>query len=283
MLKQNGTILAQYPFRLRGGGTAAGSRAVWGRTERINQHVTDAINNTRAAVPNGHLAPSAWILPQVSGGLSSYGETDGQGSLSASILAVKLAEAGLTGSGDMTAVGSLIIQLLANLSGSGQVSAADLKAFLQMAASLTGSGNVTPAALTALGALVAALLGDGTAATSILTGRGALAADIVVTGTGLTTSNVGQAVWSAIAAANNTAGSMGEKLNDAGSAANPWTEVIESGFTAAEVLRILMAVAAGDATGMDGSAVFKSIDGTKDRVTATISGDDRTVTDRDAS
>jgi len=283
VLKQNGTINSQYPFRLTGGGTVSGSRAMWGRTERINQHVTDAISNTRAAVPNGHLAPSAWILPQVSGGLSTTNEASGSGELSASILAVKLAEAGLTGSGDMSAVGSLIVQLLADLAGSGEISAADLKAFLQMVASLSGSGSAASSTLTGIGALVAALLGDGTAATSILTGRGAMAADIVVTGTGLTTSNVGQAVWSAIAAANNSTGTMGEKLNDAGSAANPWTEVIESGFTAAEVLRILMAVAAGDATGMDGSAVFKSIDGTKDRVTATISGDDRTVTDRDAS
>lgn len=256
MLKQNGTILAQHPFRFLGGGTAAGSRTVWGRADRVNFNAGQGITDNRAAVPNGHLSPSAWVLPQVSGGMSSKNEASGTGEISCSILAVKLAEAGLTGSGDASAIGGLIVQLLADLLGSGEITEADLKAFLQMAADLTGSGSATPSTLTALGALTAALLGDGTAATSILSGRGAMAADLIVTGTGLTTSNVGQAVWSAI---------------------------IESGFTASEILKILTAVAAGDATGMDGSAVFKSIDGTKDRVTATISGDDRTVTDRDAS
>lgn len=217
MLKQNGTILAQYPFRLLGGGIAAGSRAVWGRADRINTYASEGIESNIAAVPNGHLAPSAWLLPQSPGGLSSYSEVTGSGVATSSILAVKLAEAGLTGSGDLTAVGELIVSLLADMVGSGDITDADIKAFLQLAALLSGSGEVSDPTLTGLGALVAALLGDGTAADSILTGRGAMAADIVVTGTGLTTANVGQAVWSALAAANNDAGTMGNKLNSAAS------------------------------------------------------------------
>jgi hypothetical protein len=117
-----------------------------------------------------------------------------------------------------------------------------------------------------------------------LTGTGALDADIVVTGTGLTTANVGEAVWSAIAALNNTTGTMGEKLNDAGSAANPWTEVIESGYTAAEILRLIAAVVQGDATGLeDASVTFKSIDGTTNRITATQASGTRTITGRTAT
>jgi hypothetical protein len=98
----------------------------------------------------------------------------------------------------------------------------------------------------------------------------------VVTGTGLSTANVGQAVWAAIAASNNNAGSMGEKLNDAGSAANPWTEVIESGYTAAEILRVLAAVAAGKKTATGATVTFRDLGDTKARVTGTVDGGNRT-------
>lgn len=49
-------------------------RTMYGRSERINLFASEGISDTRAAVPNGHLAPSAWILPQVAGGMSSRNE-----------------------------------------------------------------------------------------------------------------------------------------------------------------------------------------------------------------
>jgi hypothetical protein len=98
----------------------------------------------------------------------------------------------------------------------------------------------------------------------------------------LTAGLVAEAVWASIAASNNEPGTMGEKLNDAGSAANPWTEVIESGYTAAEILRLLAAYAAGSATGLNGSASFIGLDGTTTRIEGTISGATRTITGLDA-
>ena len=54
---------------------------------------------------------------------------------------------------------------------------------------------------------------------------------------------------------------------------------IENGVTFVQAMRALMALAANNATGMDGpTAVFKSRDGTKNRMQATISGGNRTVT-----
>lgn len=103
-------------------------------------------------------------------------------------------------------------------------------------------------------------------------------------GATLTTANVGASVWGALAASNNDAGTMGEKLNDAGSASNPWTEVIESGYTAAQILRLIAAAVQGNASGLeDGTPTFKGLDGTTDRVTATYSSGTRTVTSRDAT
>lgn len=58
--------------------------------------------------------------------------------------------------------------------------------------------------------------------------------------------------------------------------------LIEGGLTVRDVLRLVLAVTAGDATGLEGSnMVFKSLDGTKNRVEATYSGGARDVTTRD--
>lgn len=60
--------------------------------------------------------------------------------------------------------------------------------------------------------------------------------------------------------------------------------LIEGGLTLQDVLRIVLAVTSGDATGLEGATMkFKSLDGTKDRVEATYAAGDRTVTALDAS
>jgi len=153
--------------------------------------------------------------------------------------------------------------------------------------------------------LTSSINGDGTASFTITGGTttlGALAgiegsAPISVTGTldlkawglmegtteesGLTPSGIANAVWSALAAANNDSGTMGEKLNGAGSAGNPWTEIIESGYSAAEILRIVAASLAGKVSGADTASItFKGLDGTTDRISATVdtNGNRLTVT-----
>jgi hypothetical protein len=223
------------------------------------------------------------IPPRTAGRIVAHDTLTGTGEVTnAELWAVKLAAASVSGSGALTATGSLIVQLVAAVAGSGEISDADIQAFLQLSAALTGTGDAD-GTLTGLGELLAALTGSGLA-DGTLTGVGALAAALVVTGTGLTTANVGPAVWAAIATQNDTAGSMGEKLNDAGSASNPWTEVIESGYTAAQILKLIAAAVQGDASGLEsGAPVFKGLDGTTDRITATYSSGTRTVTDRDVT
>lgn len=285
-LLQNNYRDSMFVHRFFGAGTSNGS---YPSAVEINFHRTGAtrnlaagngVTNQQAGYPYGQRHPQTWSMPQKAGALSTYQNVTGDGSIVASALAVKLAEADLTGTGELDAIGGLVVQLLADLIGSGEISDADLKAFLQAVASLTGSG-VAAGTRTGIGALISALTGDGTAETSVATGTGELDADLVVTGTGLTTGNVGAAVWAALAAANNVTGTMGEKLNDAGSGSNPWTEVIESGFTAAEILRILAAVLAGEVSGAgSGTETFVGIDGTTDRVVSTVdtSGNRTSVT-----
>jgi hypothetical protein len=60
--------------------------------------------------------------------------------------------------------------------------------------------------------------------------------------------------------------------------------LIEGGLSLRDVLRIVLSVTAGDATGLEGATMkFKSLDGTKNRVEATYTAGDRTVTARDVS
>ena len=244
-LHQNGFRDNCGVFRYAGAGVSNGA---YPSTLPINTHLTGAqrnitagqgINSGLVSIPSGNRHPVAWMMPQKPGALAARNLVTGAGGVSdADTWAVKLAQAAIGGSGDLAAVGGLIVQLIADLSGSGAISDADLKAFLQAIANIGGSGQISEAAATGLGELTAAILGLGVV-DATLTGTGAMSADLVVAGSGLTTGNIGQAVWSALSSTNNAVGSMGEKLNDAGSVSNPWTEVIESGYTAAEILSIL--------------------------------------------
>lgn len=63
-----------------------------------------------------------------------------------------------------------------------------------------------------------------------------------------------------------------------------WQRIIESGLSAEQLIRLLVSHAAGSATGLEnGSPVFKSLDGSKDRITGTYSAGTRNVTGRDAT
>jgi hypothetical protein len=58
---------------------------------------------------------------------------------------------------------------------------------------------------------------------------------------------------------------------------------VEGGLTLKQVLRLLLAQAGGNATGLDGGTIaFKSLDGSKTRLGGTIAAGTRTITARDA-
>lgn len=269
-----GTVNGGYPS------TLVANFALTGR----NRNFASGLADGTVGRPYGYRNPGAWIMPQKAGALSAHNIILGDGELVGAIAGGLNAEATLAGTGDLTGVGALIVSLVASLTGSGTISGAALLAYLNLAAELAGSGDLAGAA-TALAHAAAVLEGEGTiAGTTTATALGTLAAAITVTGATLTTANVGSSVWGALAASNNDAGTMGEKLNDAGSAANPWTEVIESGYTAAQILRLIAAAVQGNATGLeDGTPTFKGLDGTTDRIEATYASGTRTVTSRDAT
>lgn len=226
------------------------------QTNRIrNITAGEGITNELTALPQGERHPRAWMMPQYAGALASRNALTGAGAVTTDVWAVKLAEAALSGSGDAEGIGGLIVTLIATITGSGTVTSANVQAFLAAVANLTGSGSVT-ANRSALGALLSALTGSGDIDLTPAA-FGELSADLVVTGTGLTTANVGQAVWA---------------------------KVIEAGFTAEEVLRLIAAVTAGDASGLEsGSPTFQGIDESTTRVAGTYSSGTRDITTRNAS
>lgn len=269
---RNGALSSIY-----NGGFAFNNSYAPGRNRNWNMHTSN-----RVALPDGNLPPASWMLPRTGGGMSM--RTVASGTMTANLIPTRPMTIDLTGSSIFTATAALVVSMAAAFSGSGSLTAA-IVGRLNATCNLTGSGDLA-ADMTAIANAVIAMSGSGDLEATIAA-YGDMEIDIVVTGTGLSTANVGQAVWSAIAAANNNAGTMGEKLNDAGSASNPWTEVIESGYTAAEILRLLAAVMAGKSSGGTSGAttvVFRDLGDTKDRIEADVDGSgNRTTVTRDAT
>jgi len=222
----------------------------------LNLYAGDAGISAKSGVPDGTRHPVAFLQPRKTGGLAARNSLYGAGAVTASGVLGKNAQASLSGAGSLSGVAQLIVSMVATLTGAGAITNAALLAYLQLAASLAGSGNLL-GATQALANAVALLGGSGGAAGSTATAKGSLAAQIVVTGTGLTAESVASAVWS---------------------------KLIESGYSAEDIMRILTAYAAGNVSGGPGSPTFKSLDGSKTRIGGTADADgNRTRTTLDGA
>lgn len=281
-LKQNTTLLAQLPLRQIGGSPGT-FRAMWRRGDRMNQSVGQGITSKLAGVPSGHLAPSSWVLPYKPGAMSAFTScvvtvTPGTLNLAAGI--------NIDGNSTFTfTVGPSDGQLVVSAVGSTSINfstAANLAGALSAQGAASFSFTVNNATLGAIiNAEGSAPITWSLSATPRATGN--LSGDITPF-TELSPQSLADAVWSALANAYTASGTMGELLNSAGSAADPLLGTVEGTLTLRDVQRILLAVAAGNATGLEGSTmVFKSQDGATDRVAATYSSGARTVTTVDAT
>lgn len=200
-----------------------GDHVLTGQTDK------SAFNNGYAIEPAGG---SAWWLSPKAGGLVCN-LLNGSGSLSITSLSMGRALASaLTGSGTISAANlALIVQLAGSLAGSGTISTATLQAISGLSAALSGSGDISAAALSLIISIEADLSGSGTLSAN-LKGLLSMMADITVTGTGLSTANVGEAVWA---------------------------RIIDAGFSAEDVMRIIAAAVAGKVSGGPGSPVFRNL------------------------
>lgn len=261
-------------------GTTANLTTQWGRGER---HAVKLSFGEYASNPPASENPVAWTMAEEGGDLASENSVNQSNTLTLTSLSLgKDLAAALVQDGSITAAAlSMIASLDASLVQDAQMTGS-LQMTLNMAAEMVQEGQIT-AALGLIAWMSASLTQDADMSDSNLRGTLSMAANIVSYGD-LTPEGLRDAVWNAVASSYDSTGTMGEKLNDAGSASNPWTEVIESGLTAAQILKLIAAAVQGSATGLeDGSPVFKSIDGLTDRITATYNSGTRTVTARDAT
>jgi hypothetical protein len=143
--------------------------------------------------------------------------------------------------------------MAATLNGSGAIGAAQPRGSIRMGATL-GGGVATYARLSRLVSGYANLTGTGVIASAQPRSRLRLSASIKVNE--LSQDDVTGAVLEA---------------------------PVEGGLSLKAAIRLLLAVAQGNATGLDGNPVFRSLDGTKTRVAGTRSGGTRTITTRDAT
>lgn len=172
-----------------------------------------------ASVPNGHEHPGAWMMAPAGGGLAAYNTISGSADLAASIALGRALSAELTASGTISAASlALIVSFAADLAGDGDLSAA-MRGAVQLAAELAGDGDVS-AALGLIAWCACDLAGTGTASGSTLRGTASMAAEILSYGA-LTPEGIRDAVWNALAASFNDAGTMGELLNGAGGGTTP--------------------------------------------------------------
>lgn len=214
------SVLLKTPGRFFGGDVAQ-MPAAWGTSgANRNRFVGWAGFDPYSATPVGYAPGYGWVPPIKSGGIASFNQIQGTGTVFSANLAGGLgAEATLSGSGSISDANmSLIALAVAALSGSGAVSGA-IAGALYASATLAGTGDMD-GALGALASVVASLSGTG-AATAGVSATGNMEAEITPF-TELSPENLARAVWNAVAASYNASGSMGAKLNAAGAAADPW-------------------------------------------------------------
>lgn len=247
-LNGNRSVLHKSPGRFLSGTVASNLRNAFNKPG-MQANRFQSLNRLDAALPNGHLSPSAWSLPRTAGGMSARNVDD---------ITVSL--------------GALVLAAGRNIDGSTTLTFSVPNAALQLVVSATGTTSIT---FTNDGTLAGALSGVGTAAITFSVPTVTLGAVIDALGAvAMTWSSTGtiRATGALEADSNPTV-----DLSPATLAAAVWAEVLESGLDAADVMRLLLSVAAGK-TNIDGTTVtFRDQADTVDRVTAEMTGSERTT------
>lgn len=254
MLLGNYSVLAKSPGRHRAGSTTSvenGVRSNWNRSSD-NRNVIFRADNTTAlklyARPTGYYPPGSWTIPQVRGEMAG---------VNAAAIAFTSTAPAISAGRNVTGVATFALstggtaQLVVSATGSAQVTFSSTAA-LAGALFATGTGSITFAAEADVGAQASAT-GAATltfSAAATIRAIGHLAGDITPF-TELSPQNLAAAVWE---------------------------RVIEAGFTAEEIVRLLAASAAGAATGLEGAnPQFTGLDGVTVRIDGAYSGGTRTI------
>lgn len=229
----------------------------------------------KSAFSCGYAPPYSWILPPKAGGLSAHNQA------SVTLAPTAQLAGGLPGSGSSTitltatATGGLIV----SGSGSATITLSPTGTLISVAA---GSGS---AAISLSGtALIGALAGVTGASSITLSPTAAIRAVGYLAGqstneTEFSPDALARAVWDALAADFNTAGTMGEKMNSAGSAGDPWTTAMPGAYaanTAGDYINKIKKYVANKITISGSTYSVKEDDGSTEFESGTTSTTERT-------
>lgn len=226
----NRSVLHKSPGRFLSGTIASGERCNFGKAGMLAGRF-ETFDKLSAAIPGGHLSPSAWALPRTAGGMSAINQAGA--TLQAGPL--NLAEGRNIG-GDTTfaiVLDDAALQLVVSATGEAVFTftqSGALAGALQAAGAATATFAVSAATL---GAIIDAIAAASFSLTGSATPRatGALAGDITPF-TELSPQNLAAAVWGALASAINDPGTAGAALLAAGSAGDPWGTPLPGAYAA---------------------------------------------------
>lgn len=252
------------------GGLLSATTTVSGLNEFQDLNLAGGLNGESAWSGNGDLNGQLGALAFLISSLTSNGD------LSGSINAAVSIAANLAGSGDLNGALSALVEIAADLNGNGDLSST-LSSALYMTADLVGSGDMV-GGIQALVQILSDITGTSSLTSSIignwdmtvsLSGNGALLANInalahilsdlsssgtivlnngavpgslsadITSASELSPENLAAAVWNSIAASFNDAGTMGNKLNNAASAGDPWGTALPGAYADGEAGKIL--------------------------------------------
>lgn len=197
--------------------------------------VTNIEQNKRDSVPTGTNPPYSLILGDKGSLISSTTNINGVSTVISNVAMGRSIAANLSGEGVITSALSLIIQLATNLAGEGLLTSA-LVGSLQMAANLAGVGDLEVSAKI-IANIVATLAGQGSISSATFIGFCRLEADITPY-TELSPETLAASILNSMLTSYNSPGTVGQALNAAGSAGDPWIADLASysGTQAGKVL-----------------------------------------------
>lgn len=218
----NYSIILKNPATFIGGTQVSNCRSAFNsmaqNRQRYYPETSDGFPAT-TAIPEGYLAPNAWMLPYEIGSMTTS-NLNGVGSVVVSGTNGLSAQLTMAGVGVLEATGGLLAGLELTIAGVGDLTLVG-GGLLEAIVSMAGSG-VFSAAVSAEAGLTLSLSGVGSM-TLAPSGTGEMTLEIYVNESQATVNQIVAAVWSALASEYNISGTMGEKLNGAGSAGDPWT------------------------------------------------------------
>ncbi len=254
-LHQNGFLYSTGVFQFSGITAMSGcvpsalpaNKARTGASRNIT--AGEGITDDKVGIPLGYRNGGAWVMPQKAGHLSAH--NTGWVTLGAS--AAALSGKALEGSTTLT---------ISTNTPAGQLI-------------VSGTGSTTLTISTNTPLLTASLGGTGSATLTISTNTPILGAEASLIGEAALTLT-GTLVAYAVGHMEGTTEEAG--LTNAGVANSVWSKVIEAGYSADQILRIIAASVAGSATGLEGAnPQFTGLDGSTVRIDGTYAAGTRTI------